>query len=132
MNNIGEIIYKKRTELGLTQAQLASVLNVSFQSVSKWENSTAYPDIEKLTELAAALKTNVDVLLGYKGATADYDSRYAAEGYYWGLKPNRMCYEIMSLLPPIKPYRLLDIGCGEGKDAVFFAKCGYLVTAFDI
>lgn len=55
--NIGEIIYKKRTELGLTQAQLARELNVSFQSVSKWENNAAYPDIEKLPELAAALNT---------------------------------------------------------------------------
>ena len=30
-----------------------------------------------------------------------------------------------------KPY-VLDIGCGEGKDAVFFARNGYRVTAFDI
>ena len=67
MNKIGEIINKKRTELGLTQLQLANILNVSFQSVSKWENNVAYPDIEKLPELAAALKTTVDVLLGYKG-----------------------------------------------------------------
>ena len=130
--NIGEIIYRKRTERGLTQAQLASGLNVSFQSVSKWETGAAYPDIEKLPELAAALNTTVDALLGYQGAAADYDSRYSAEGYYWGLSPNRLCYEAMKLLPPVKPYRVLDVGCGEGKDAVFFAKCGYLVTAFDI
>lgn len=25
-----------------------------------------------------------------------------------------------------------DIGCGEGKDAVFFARCGYMVSAFDL
>lgn len=132
MNQIGETIYKKRTELGLTQSQLAAALNVSYQSVSKWENNAAYPDIEKLPELAAVLKTSVDVLLGYKGAVADYDNRYAAEEYYWGLRPNRLCFELMSLLPPVRPYRVLDVGCGEGKDAVFLAKCGYLVTAFDI
>jgi len=28
--------------------------------------------------------------------------------------------------------KLLDIGCGEGKDAVFLARCGYNVSAFDI
>lgn len=38
----------------------------------------------------------------------------------------------MKLLPPVKPYCVLDAGCGEGKDAVFLAKCGYIVTAFDI
>ena len=31
-----------------------------------------------------------------------------------------------------KPYKVLDIGCGEGKDAVFLARNGYRVTAFDI
>lgn len=128
----GEVISKRRKELGLTQNQLAQSLNISFQAVSKWENSTAYPDIEMLPKLAAALHTTVDALLGYSGVVADYDKRYNTEEYYWGLKPNRICYDIMKILPPIKPYRVLDIGCGEGKDAVFFAKCGYAVTAFDI
>lgn len=85
-----------------------------------------------LPKLAAALHTTVDALLGYSSVVTDYDRRYDREEYYWGLKPNRLCYEIMKILPPIKPYRVLDIGCGEGKDAVFFAKCGYAVTAFDI
>lgn len=128
----GEIISKKRKELGLTQSQLAQTLNISFQAVSKWENATAYPDIEMLPKLAAALNTTVDALLGYGGVITDYDRRYDTEGYYWGLTPNNICYDIMRILPPVRPYRVLDLGCGEGKDAVFFAKCGYSVTAFDI
>lgn len=129
---MGEVICKRRKELGLTQNQLAQSLSISFQAVSKWENNSAYPDIEMLPKLAAALRTTVDALLGYRSVVADYDKRYEAQEYYWGLLPNRICYEIMKILPPIKPYRLLDIGCGEGKDAVFLAKCGYAVTAFDI
>lgn len=35
-------------------------------------------------------------------------------------------------LPPTRPLKLLDIGCDEGKDAVFFARCGYIVSAFDL
>ena len=128
----GEVICKRRKELGLTQNQLAKSLNISFQAVSKWENSTAYPDIEMLPKLASALHTTVDALLCYGSVATDYDRRYNTEEYYWGLMPNRMCYDIMKILPPIKPYRVLDIGCGEGKDAVFFAKCGYAVTAFDL
>ena len=128
----GELIGKKRRELGLTQNQLAKELNVSFQAVSKWENGSAYPDIELLPKLAAALSTTVDALLGYSGVVADYDNRYSAEEYYWGLTPNVICYDIMRILPPTKPYRVLDIGCGEGKDSVFLAKCGYAVTAFDV
>lgn len=128
----GEIICKRRKELGLTQNQLAKSLNISFQAISKWENNTAYPDIEMLPKLAAALNTTVDALLGYNSVITDYDKRYNIEEYYWGLKPNNICYDIMKIIPPTKPYRVLDIGCGEGKDAVFFAKCGYEVTAFDI
>ncbi len=134
MDNLktGEVICKRRKELGLTQNQLAKSLNISFQAVSKWENNTAYPDIEMLPKLAAALHTTVDALLGYESVVTDYDKRYNTEDYYWGLMPNGICYDIMKILPPVKPYRVLDIGCGEGKDAVFFAKCGYAVTAFDI
>jgi len=39
----------------------------------------------------------------------------------------------MRLKPPtVLPLRLLDMCCGEGKDAVFFANNGYIVSAFDI
>lgn len=129
---IGTIICKKRKEIGLTQNQLAQSIGISFQAVSKWENGTAYPDIELLPKLAAQLNTTVDALLGYSGVVADYDSRYKNNQFYWGLRPNVLCYDVMKILPPIKPYRVLDIGCGEGKDAVFLARCGYSVTAMDI
>lgn len=131
-NKTGSFISAKRRALGLTQQNIADKLNVSFQAVSKWENGAAYPDVELLPRLAALLGTTVDALLGYTPrALTVYEERYRSEDYYWGLKPNDMCYEIMKLLPPVKPYRVLDIGCGEGKDAVFLAKNGYIVSAFD-
>jgi len=43
-----------------------------------------------------------------------------------------MCLQVLEALPPTRPLKLLDIGCGEGKDAVFFARCGYDVTALDV
>lgn len=132
-NKIGGILAAKRKALGLTQQNLADRLHISFQAVSKWENSTAYPDIELLPRLAAILGTTVDALLGYSSLSVTaYEERYNSDGYYWGLKPNSLCYEIMKLRPPLKPLRILDIGCGEGKDAVFLARNGYAVTAFDI
>lgn len=130
---IGNIIAKKRRELGFTQQDLAERLHISFQAVSKWENGTAYPDIEMLPQLAGLLGTTVDALLGYQAAAVTiYEERYKEDGYYWGLVPNRLCYEVMRLKPPVEPYRVLEIGCGEGKDAVFLAKNGYRVSAFDI
>ncbi len=131
--NIGSVIMNKRKALGLTQQNIADTLHVSFQAVSKWENGSAKPDIELLPQLAMVLGTTVDALLGYSSMpVTDYEERYKAKEYYWGLNPNKLCYDIMRLRPPVQPYRVLDIGCGEGKDAVFLAKNGYLVSAFDI
>lgn len=44
MDNLktGDIICKRRKKLGLTQNQLAKVLNISFQAVSKWENGVSH------------------------------------------------------------------------------------------
>ncbi len=132
-NKIGAFIAQKRKLLGLTQQKLAERLHVSFQAVSKWENGTAYPDIMLLPTLASILQTTVDALLGYTAQTfSKYEIQYEQEGFYWGLNPNRLCYEIMKLRPPVRPYRILDVGCGEGKDAVFFARNGYRVAAFDL
>lgn len=131
--NIGKIISEKRKELGITQQMLAENLHISFQAISKWENGISYPDIETLPLIASALNVSIDSLLGYPlRSLTEYDSHYAGKEYYWGAEPNRLLYEIMQRKPPIKPYKVLDIGCGEGKDAVFLAKNGYDVTAFDI
>lgn len=63
---------------------------------------------------------------------SSYDERYAAREYHWGTKPSAICHRVLALLPPERPVSLLDIGCGEGRNAVFFAHSGYVVTAFDL
>lgn len=131
--SIGAVIASKRKALGMTQKDLAEKLTVSFQAVSKWEKDAAHPDVELLPALAEILWTTVDALVGYRSPIlADYEARYQSRKYYWGIEPNRLCYDIMRLRPPVKPYKVLDIGCGEGKDAVFLARNGYRVSAIDI
>ncbi len=61
-----------------------------------------------------------------------YDDIYEQEDYYWGFVPSPTCYKVLQILPPTKHLRLLDLGCGEGRNAVFFARNGYDVTAFDL
>ncbi len=61
-----------------------------------------------------------------------YDEKYKDEGYYWGKVPSKTVFHVLKLHPPTKPMRLLVIGCGEGRNAVFFARNGYHVTAFDL
>ena len=50
--NLGETIYRLRTERNLSQGDLADALDVSRQSVSKWENNSAVPELEKLIKMA--------------------------------------------------------------------------------
>ena len=64
--------------------------------------------------------------------SGSYDDRYRGKGYYWGKRPSAICYRVLELMPPERPLKLLDIGCGEGRNAVFFARNGYQVTAFDL
>lgn len=59
---ISEFITNKRKHLGMTQADVAEKLNISFQAVSKWENGTL-PNVEVLIELAKVLNTTVDEIL---------------------------------------------------------------------
>ncbi|MFC5531493.1 helix-turn-helix domain-containing protein [Cohnella yongneupensis] len=124
-----------RKERGLTQEELAQILGLSFQAVSKWENAQTMPDISLLPELSRTLQVSIDKLMGYVSQQKPitiYEEEYKTEDYYWGTEPNSACYEVLRKIPPTRRLRLLDIGCGEGKDAVFFARNGYEVTAFDV
>ncbi len=55
-------LYRKRMEL--TQEEIAEMLCVSAQSVSKWERGETYPDITLLPALANLFKTSIDALIG--------------------------------------------------------------------
>lgn len=66
MNTIGSRIAAKRKALGMTQEDLAKILGVSSQAVSKWENDVSCPDITLLPQLANALNCTTDALLSGK------------------------------------------------------------------
>lgn len=51
----GTLIAQRRSELGLTQKELAKQLNISDRTVSKWERGAGFPDISLLEPLADAL-----------------------------------------------------------------------------
>jgi len=54
-----------RNEKGISQQALASVLGISQQSVNKYENCNAEPDIRTLIAIADYFDTSVDYLLGH-------------------------------------------------------------------
>jgi len=59
----GEKIAALRKKAGMTQEQLADILSVSRQSVSRWEMDAAFPETEKLIRLSTLLTCSIDYLL---------------------------------------------------------------------
>ncbi|MEA4869710.1 MAG: helix-turn-helix domain-containing protein [Christensenella sp.] len=64
--SMGKRIMQLRKEKGYTQEQLAEMMGVSAQAVSKWENDVSCPDISILPQLAEKLGVSTDELLGVK------------------------------------------------------------------
>lgn len=67
--NIAGNIAKLRRERGMTQEALAEVIGVSPQTISKWENSTTYPDVALLPVLADVFGVTIDALYGREDST---------------------------------------------------------------
>ena len=62
---IGETIKFYRKEKDFTQGQLAELIGVSTQAVSKWETDSGMPDISQIVPLAKILDISTDKLLGF-------------------------------------------------------------------
>ena len=60
---LGEKIAKQRKELNYTQEQLACILGVSRQSISKWESDISYPETDKLIKLGKLFDCSMDYLM---------------------------------------------------------------------
>lgn len=67
---------------------------------------------------------------GAAARAAEWDARYSkGDGAMWSGQPNgRLVAEVADL----PPGRALDVGCGEGADAIWLARRGWTVTAIDI
>lgn len=69
-----------RAQAGVTQEQLAEQLEVSRQSVSKWESGASFPEMDTLLRICDLYNVNLDILLrgsveeSYVADTAQYDA----------------------------------------------------------
>ncbi|MDE5756205.1 MAG: helix-turn-helix domain-containing protein [Clostridia bacterium] len=59
----GERLYQLRKQKYISQEELADTLNLSRQSISKWELDQTYPDIDNLVRLAEYFEVSVDYLV---------------------------------------------------------------------
>lgn len=72
---LSENLKKYRLLKNLTQEDIAEYLNITPQSVSKWERGESYPDITFLPALANILETSIDLLIGMDNIRAE-QTRY--------------------------------------------------------
>ncbi|MFJ3671453.1 class I SAM-dependent methyltransferase [Streptomyces sp. NPDC090106] len=70
-----------------------------------------------------------DGYLGDPAVQAEWDDRYAVRQQLWSGDANGALVAEASELPP---GRVLDVGCGEGADAIWLARRGWDVTALDV
>lgn len=71
--SMGSIIRRLRKERGLTQEELAVLLGVTFQAISKWENGTGLPDISQVVPLSNVFGVSTDVIFGINIDKSDDD-----------------------------------------------------------
>lgn len=100
--NIGEQIRKHRRALELTQEQLAERLGVSFQAVSRWENGSAYPDIELLPVLAELFETSVDKLMGLDEVEKDKRAHQAISDFLNACDESEPIEKLVEMLKGIR------------------------------
>ena len=87
---LAENLKKFRAEKGLTQEDIANYLNITPQSVSKWEREETYPDITFLPALANILDVSLDQLLSMdhirsekaKWSVHNYATNFMRSGEY--------------------------------------------------
>lgn len=70
-NNLGLNIKNYRKNKGFTQEELAGMLGVTPQAISRWESEAGLPDVSMIVPIAQALNITTDTLLGYNAANQD-------------------------------------------------------------
>ncbi|NCA68443.1 MAG: XRE family transcriptional regulator, partial [Clostridia bacterium] len=74
--SVGERIKTRRKRKQLTQSQLAEIVGVSTQAISKWETGGGMPDISQIVPLSQALGMSTDELLGNQNRRKEYELKW--------------------------------------------------------
>lgn len=105
MKSIGEKIKEYRQKNHMTQEQLASCLNVTFQTVSKWETGVSSPDLSLIIPITKLFHISADELLGINDVESDkrydelkqaYDHTFKTEDF---AERQRICEIAVSEYP---------------------------------
>ena len=97
--NLSEKILRLRTARGMSQGDLAEQLEVSRQSVSKWETGQSTPDLDKIIKLADLFGVTTDYLVREREneTTGQVPSDPAAQIGMKKLGASQVCGIVMAL-----------------------------------
>jgi len=62
-NKVGTLLFRLRKEKGMTQKQIADMMNISDKTISKWERGLGCPDVSLLGELSNIFEVNIEKIL---------------------------------------------------------------------
>jgi len=79
MMTFGERLYELRKTKNISQEELAELLDVSRQSISKWENDKAYPEMTRLLFMSEYFDVSLDYLM--RGTEEDENKEDATVSY---------------------------------------------------
>ena len=134
--NLGETIYKLRTEKQLSQGDLAEMLEVSRQSISKWENNSAVPELEKLIRLSEIFEVSLDELVKGEEKSKDVPPEVRTEVVYVkqkGFPPRKIAGTILFCMAFLVTILLMVAGGGLAGliFATPFIVCGIICFTCD-
>lgn len=98
--NFAENLKQTRKEHHLSQEEVAELLDVSRQAVSKWEQGMGYPEVEKLLLLSDKLNVSLDALMSSGSAHGSGENDAHATNSIVITSPNEhviaACYKVMA------------------------------------
>ena len=116
MKTVGEKISELRKQKNMTQEEFGSMLGISAQSVSKWENNVSLPDISLIPIIADTFDIAIDTLFDRSATVPSVKAENAVEiAFHHLLKTNAAYFDLQNKLEEYK-----SIICEENTTATAF------------